>query len=94
MVVVVVVVVVAVAVALRLPLRQCFPPSLLVAVVLLLLLLLLLGDTRDACTVLIGSDFEEDRALRLVQQINEVKRAMAAGRVVVLVNHDQIYEAL
>ena len=48
-----------------------------------------------ACTVLIGSDFEEDRSeLRLVQQINEVKRAMAAGRVVVLVNHDQIYEAL
>ena len=45
--------------------------------------------------MLIGSDFEEDRSeLRLVQQINEVKRAMAAGRVVVLVNHDQIYEAL
>ena len=29
-----------------------------------------------------------------MQQINEVKRAMQAGRVVVLVNHDQIYEAL
>jgi len=32
--------------------------------------------------VLVGSDFEEDRAeLRLVQQINQVKRAMASGKV-------------
>ncbi len=46
-----------------------------------------------SCTVLIGSDFEEDKSeLRLVQQINEVKRAMGSGKVVVLVNHDQIYE--
>jgi hypothetical protein len=51
--------------------------------------------TLTDSVVLVGSDFEEDRAeLRLVQQINQVKRAMAAGKVVVLVNHDQIYEAL
>ena len=50
---------------------------------------------HSSITVLVGSQFAEDRSeLRLVQQINEVKRAMAAGRIVVLVDHDQIYEAL
>eukprot|EP00004_Rigifila_ramosa_P001109 TRINITY_DN1107_c0_g1_i3.p1 TRINITY_DN1107_c0_g1~~TRINITY_DN1107_c0_g1_i3.p1 ORF type:complete len:6204 (+),score=1430.96 TRINITY_DN1107_c0_g1_i3:1580-18613(+) len=46
-------------------------------------------------TVLIGSQFKEDASeLQLVQQINEVKNAMAAGTTVVLLNHDNIYEAL
>lgn len=50
---------------------------------------------HSTASVLVGSHFPEDRSeLRLVQQITQVKRAMAAGRVVVLVNHDQIYEAL
>lgn len=32
--------------------------------------------------------------LHLIQQINEVKNAMASGSTVVLLNHDNIYEAL
>ena len=45
--------------------------------------------------VLFGSVFPEDGSkLVLVQQINRVKHAMAHGRTVVLVNHDNIYEAL
>ena len=46
-------------------------------------------------SVLIGSHFEHDLSeLQLVQQINKVKLAMAAGSTVVLLNHDNIYEAL
>ena len=30
----------------------------------------------------------------MIQQINEVKTAMATGSTIVLLNHDQIYEAL
>lgn len=46
-------------------------------------------------TVLIGSRFQKDLAeLRLIQQINEIKNAMLDGRVVVLLNHDSIYESL
>ncbi len=45
--------------------------------------------------VLIGSKFSKDGGeLQLVQQINAVKRAMSAGQTLVLVNHDNIYEAL
>lgn len=46
-------------------------------------------------SVLIGSHFEHDLTdLQLVQQINKVKLAMASGSTVVLLNHDNIYEAL
>lgn len=46
-------------------------------------------------TVLIGSRFQKDLAeLRLIQQINEIKNAMLEGRVVILLNHDSIYESL
>ena len=45
--------------------------------------------------MLVASQFAGDASeLALVQQINAVKRAMGAGRVVVLVNHDHIYESL
>src|SRR5690606_34189920 len=45
--------------------------------------------------ILVGSRFKEDLAeLHLVQQINQVKQAMAAGRTIILLNHDNIYEAL
>ena len=50
---------------------------------------------RDRCDVLVASQFAGDASeLALIQQINAVKRAMGAGRVVVLVNHDHIYESL
>jgi hypothetical protein len=43
----------------------------------------------------VGSRFPDDVSeLQLVQQINRVKTAMAKGRTIVLVNHDNIYEAL
>jgi hypothetical protein len=46
-------------------------------------------------SVLIGSEFKDDISeLHLVQQINEVKLAMASGSTIVLLNHDNIYEAL
>lgn len=46
-------------------------------------------------TILIGSGFEDDQAeLHLVKQINDVKLAMLRGDTCVLVNHDNIYEAL
>lgn len=46
-------------------------------------------------TVLIGSEFPDDvTELKLVQQINEVKLAMASGSSIVLLNHNNIYEAL
>ena len=45
--------------------------------------------------VLIGSEFPEDRTeLHLITQINEVKLAMASGSTIILLNHDNIYEAL
>jgi hypothetical protein len=51
-------------------------------------------NTRKT-SVLIGSEFKEDISeLHLVQQINEVKLAMASGSTIVLLNHDNIYEAL
>ena len=51
--------------------------------------------TERESTVLIGSEFKEDASeLHLIQQINEVKTAMATGSTIVLLNHDQIYEAL
>lgn len=50
---------------------------------------------QRTATVLIGSRFSDDlNELHLVQQINAVKRAMANGSTIVLVNHDNIYEAL
>jgi hypothetical protein len=51
-------------------------------------------DKRNT-VVLVGSEFKGDQTeLHLVQQINQVKLAMAAGKTLVLVNHDNIYEAL
>lgn len=45
--------------------------------------------------VLVASDFPGDKhEFYLVQQIREIKHAMAEGRTVLLVNHDNIYEAL
>ena len=45
--------------------------------------------------VLIGSEFVDDKnELHLITQINDVKLAMANGSTVVLLNHDNIYEAL
>ena len=42
--------------------------------------------------VLIGSDFPEDVSeLHLVQTVNRIKHAMAAGRTIVLVNHDNMH---
>jgi hypothetical protein len=46
-------------------------------------------------TYIQGSAFDADnQELLLIQQINAIKRAMALGNTVVLVNHDAIYEAL
>eukprot|EP01063_Lacrimia_lanifica_P019635 TRINITY_DN2709_c0_g1_i1.p1 TRINITY_DN2709_c0_g1~~TRINITY_DN2709_c0_g1_i1.p1 ORF type:complete len:3358 (+),score=963.91 TRINITY_DN2709_c0_g1_i1:646-10074(+) len=45
--------------------------------------------------VLVGSTFRDDaHELHLIQQVNKVKAAMAAGRIVILHNHDSIYESL
>jgi hypothetical protein len=45
--------------------------------------------------MLIGSQFREDKnELFLINQINEVKIAMAAGSTIILLNNDNIYEAL
>ena len=50
---------------------------------------------RDKTKVIIGSEFvEDDTELYLVQQMNEVKLAMATGKVIVLMNADNMYEAL
>eukprot|EP01062_Namystynia_karyoxenos_P054291 TRINITY_DN4457_c1_g1_i1.p1 TRINITY_DN4457_c1_g1~~TRINITY_DN4457_c1_g1_i1.p1 ORF type:complete len:3111 (+),score=983.00 TRINITY_DN4457_c1_g1_i1:397-9729(+) len=59
-------------------------------------LLLSTGLLREAeATVLVGSGFHDDsHELYLIQQVNMVKAAMAAGQTVVLVNHDNIYESL
>lgn len=49
----------------------------------------------DRATVLVGSEFPDDRTeMYLVQQINEIKLGMAAGATIVLVNHGNIYESL
>ena len=46
-------------------------------------------------TVLVGSEFRDDKTeLQLVLEVNAVKRAMARGNTVVLLNHDSVYEAL
>ena len=46
-------------------------------------------------TLLVGSQFPEDASeLQLIQQLNAVKRAMATGSTLVLLNHDNMYEAL
>lgn len=51
-------------------------------------------DPKRTAT-LIGSDFQDDNTeLHLIQQINQVKQAMATGSTIVLLNHDNIYEAL
>ena len=45
--------------------------------------------------VLIGSEFEDDKTeLHLITQINQIKLAMANGSTIILLNHDNIYEAL
>jgi hypothetical protein len=45
--------------------------------------------------VIIGSQFPEDNnELYMVQQMNEVKLAMATGKIIVLMNADNMYEAL
>jgi hypothetical protein len=46
-------------------------------------------------SVLVGSRFKDDlEELHLIQQINKVKRAMAEGKVAVLLNNENIYESL
>ena len=43
----------------------------------------------------VGSEFVEDASeLQLIQQLNAVKRAMAEGKTLILINHDNMYEAL
>ena len=50
---------------------------------------------RSSTKVIVGSEFaEDDTELYLVQQMNEVKLAMATGKVIVLMNADNMYEAL
>ena len=50
---------------------------------------------RSKTKVIIGSEFVEDNTeLFLVQQMNEVKLAMAKGKAIVLMNADNMYEAL
>ena len=50
---------------------------------------------RTSTKVIIGSEFVEDNTeLFLVQQMNEVKLAMAKGKTIVLMNADNMYEAL
>jgi hypothetical protein len=50
---------------------------------------------EETVSVLVGSRFKEDnQELYLIQQVNSVKQAMAAGRVAVLMNNESIYESL
>lgn len=51
---------------------------------------------RNKTVVLVGSQFLRDvnSELRMVHQINEVKRAMRNGYIVVLVNHEGIFPSL
>ena len=45
--------------------------------------------------ILVGSEFKDDKnELHLITQINQVKLAMAEGSNLILLNHDNIYEAL
>ena len=49
----------------------------------------------ESVVLLIGSEFPGDSSeLQLIQQLNTVKRAMAIGNTLVLINNDNIYEAL
>jgi MoxR-like ATPase len=60
-----------------------------------LMMLISSGTIDPNCAVLVGGLFREDRSeLRLVQQINKVKNAMASGATIVLQDCDEIYEAL
>lgn len=53
------------------------------------------GFLGNGTRVLIGSRFRDDqRQMYLVDQINQVKLAMAMGETIVLVNHGNIYESL
>jgi len=51
---------------------------------------------KDKTVVLVGSQFPRDAnsELRMVRQINEIKRAMQSGHTVVLVNHEGIFPSL
>lgn len=50
---------------------------------------------EGSVSVLVGSRFKEDKQeLYLIQQVNSVKQAMAAGRVAVLMDNESIYESL
>ena len=50
---------------------------------------------RNDTKVIIGSEFvEDDTELFLIQQMNEVKLAMATGKTIILMNADNMYEAL
>lgn len=52
-----------------------------------------LDDTK--CTVLVGSRFKNDmQELHLIQEINQIKNAMAKGEIVVLLNNESIFESL
>lgn len=51
--------------------------------------------SEESVDVLVGSRFKDDlRELHMVQQINSIKKAMASGRTVVLLNNSGIYESL
>ncbi|KAJ1621668.1 hypothetical protein T492DRAFT_886545 [Pavlovales sp. CCMP2436] len=52
----------------------------------------MLNDSRT--DVLFSSHFADESELTIIRQVNQVKTAMALGRTVVLVNHDNLYEAL
>ncbi|CAK9251645.1 unnamed protein product [Sphagnum jensenii] len=50
---------------------------------------------ESSVSVLVGSRFKDDLdEFHLIQQINKVKKAMAEGKVAVLLNNDNIYESL
>jgi len=50
---------------------------------------------KHSTILLVGSEFPEDKTeLFLIKQVNLIKLAMLNGQVVVLLNHDNIYEAL
>ena len=50
---------------------------------------------RSGVNILIGSHFKDDlQELHLIQQINQVKNAMAKGEVIALLNNDGMFESL
>ena len=52
-------------------------------------------EDEASIKILIGSEFKGDKSeLYIIQQINEIKNAMATGSKIILLNHDNIYEAL